>query len=409
MPKINRKPITKKNIIKILLKIKIKKLYSQKIKINQSLNRIISEKVISKINLPPFNNSAVDGYALHNNYSPYYKKLSIIDKITAGENKKKIIKKNEAVRIFTGAKMPSNSKTVVMQENTISNNKSLQILKKPDIGENCRFAGEDIEKGKIILNSGDKISSKNISLLAAIGKKEIKVKEKLRIGFFTSGNELNDPSEKLKESKINNSNKFALHSLLKQDFFDSKFLGILKDSRKHIIKSFMKNINKFSVIITTGGASVGDEDHLVKILQDYGSIFFWKTAIKPGRPLAIGKISKTIFICLPGNPVSVYLLFGMIVKPFLEFLCGSKLKTPDSYEAKVNFKMKKKTERLEWIRVNVIRDNKKDLWVEKYPKQGSGMISSIAYSDGIIEIPEDVKEIKIGDKFDFYSFDNLFK
>ena len=352
MPKINRKPITKKNIIKILLKIKIKKLYSQKIKINKSLNRIISEKIISKINLPPFNNAAVDGYALHNNYSPYYKKLRIVDRITAGENKRKIIKKNEAIRIFTGAKMPSNSKTVVMQENTISNNNSIQILKKPDIGENCRFAGEDIEKEKIILDCGDKISSKNISLLAAIGKKEIKVKEKLKIGFFTSGNELNDPSEKLKDSKINNSNKFALNSLLNQDFFDSKYLGILKDSRKQIVKSFMKNINKFSVIITTGGASVGDEDHLIKTLKNNGVIFFWRAAIKPGRPIAIGKIKRTYIICLPGNPVSVQLLYAFVIKQLIFILIGSDSLKITAEKIKTNFSMTKKTKRLEWLRVS---------------------------------------------------------
>ena len=170
----------------------------------------------------------------------------------------------------------------------------------------------------------------------------------------------------------------------------------------------IRSIKKHNVIITTGGASVGDEDHLINVLKDKGKVFFWKTAIKPGRPLAVGKIGRTIIICLPGNPVSVHLLYGMIVKPFLEFLCGSKMIVPKSIKAIVNFSMKKKTERLEWLRVTIDKNNQEGVSVNKYPRQGSGVISSIAFSDGIIEIPEDVSQIKKGDKFDLYLFDQLF-
>ena len=152
----------------------------------------------------------------------------------------------------------------------------------------------------------------------------------LKIGFFTSGNELKEPSEKLNSSEINNSNRYSLHSLLNKSYIDSKYLGILKDKKESIINSFFNNLDKYNVILTTGGASVGDEDHLINILNENGEVFFWKTAIKPGRPLAIGRINKTIFICLPGNPVSVHLLYGMIIKPFIEFLCGSKLNIPKS-------------------------------------------------------------------------------
>ena len=185
-------------------------------------------------------------------------------------------------------------------------------------------------------------------------------------------------------------------------------MGVLKDSNKIIVNSLLKNLDQHSVIITTGGASVGDEDYLVDAIKTNGELFFWQTAIKPGRPLAIGKIDKTIIICLPGNPVSVYLLFGMIIKPFLEFLCSSMMIMPNHYIAKANFSMKKKTERLEWLRVVI--DNKIDseIYVNKYLKQGSGIISSISFSDGIIEIPEEVSMINSGDKFDLYLFSELF-
>ena len=182
----------------------------------------------------------------------------------------------------------------------------------------------------------------------------------------------------------------------------------MKDSKELIIESINKNINNYHILITTGGASVGDEDHLINILKEKGEIFFWKTSIKPGRPLAIGKIDKTIIICLPGNPVSVHLLYGMIIKPFLEFLCGSKMNTPKSTKVIVKFSMKKKTKRLEWLRVIIDQESSNGTYVNKYPQQGSGMISSIAYSDGIIEIPEQVSQINIGDEFDLFLFDQLF-
>ena len=274
--------------------------------------------------------------------------------------------------------------------------------------QNCRLAGEEVKKNSIILNSGEKINSNNSNLIAAIGKSHIKVKKKLKVGYFTSGNELKNLSEKLTNSEINNSNHYSLLSLLNKNYLESKYLGVLKDKKQLIINSILKNLDKFHVIITTGGASVGDEDHIINILNENGKLFFWKIAIKPGRPLAIGKIKDTIFICLPGNPVSVHLLYGMIIKPFLEFLCGSKMIIPKSLKATVNFSMKKKTYRLEWLRVKINKKNTDGLFVDKYPKQGSGIISSISYSDGIIEIPENVSQINIGDKFDFYQFDQLF-
>jgi molybdopterin molybdotransferase len=277
----------------------------------------------------------------------------------------------------------------------------------PLYGENCRLAGEDIKKGQKILSNGDKINTTNVNLIAAIGKKNIFVKKKIKIGFFTSGNELRWPNEKLRGSEINNSNYFSLKALLKKPYIDNKYLGVLKDNEISISKSLLQNVNKYDVIITTGGASVGEEDHLINIINRLGKVFFWKAAIKPGRPLAVGKIKNTIIICLPGNPVSVHLLYGMIVKPFVEYLCSGKFLVPEGILAKTDFMMRKKNKRLEWLRVN-INKKKKDLIVSKYHKQGSGMISSMVFSDGILEIPEEVNLILKNQFFAYYSFKNLF-
>ena len=404
----NKNPLTKKIIFNFLKKIKRIDLGREKLTLEDSTERFLDEKLVSKINLPPFNNSAVDGYALVK--SDISKKnicLTINTRIAAGDIKKNILKKGEVARIFTGAQMPENSKTVIMQENINLYKNKIRINKIPFYGENCRLAGEDIKKGRTIFSNGSKINSSNVNLIAAIGKSKIYVRKKINIGFYTSGNELRKPTEKLKNSQINNSNFYSLNSLLNKPYIKRKYLGILKDKERIIEKSFLQNANKYNVIITTGGASVGEEDHLIRIIKKLGKIYFWKTAIKPGRPLAIGKIKNTIFICLPGNPVSVHLLYGMIIKPFIEYLCGAKLISPKGIRAKADFIMNKKNKRMEWLRVK-INHKKKDFVVSKYNKQGSGMISSIVFTDGILEIPEDVRLISKNDYFNFYSFKSLF-
>ena len=402
----NKKPLTKVAILSLLKKIKKINLGRETLILDKTVGRFLDQNIVSKINLPPFKNSAVDGYAI-NQKDILIKNINLTfnQRLIAGGERSKDIKKGEAARIFTGARMPRNSQTVIMQENVIKIDNLIKIIKMPKYGENCRMAGEDISKGQKIFSKGNVIDSTNINLIAAIGKKYIAVKKKLNVGFFTSGNELTDPTEKLLGSQINNSNYYSLNALLKTDYINSKYLGNLRDDEKIITSKFLKYTNKYNVIITTGGASVGEEDYLIKVIKKIGKIYFWKTAIKPGRPLAIGKIKNTLFICLPGNPVSVHLLYGMIIKPFLKFLCNGELNLPKSFLVKTDFTMRKKNMRLEWLRVKL---NKNKLIVSKYPKQGSGMISSMVFADGILEVPENIKIINKGDYFNFYSFESLF-
>ena len=404
----NKNPLKKSTIYNLLKKIEIPNLGEENIALDQSLGRYLDADVKSKINLPPFNNSAVDGYAiLKTDILNRNKNLIVNQRLAAGDDNSNILEKGEAARIFTGAQMPLNSKTVVMQENVNADINQILIIKMPHYGENCRLAGEDIIRGKKVLSKGEKINSTNINLIAAIGKKKIIVKKKLKIGFYTNGDELREPSESLKGAEINNSNSYSLKALLNKPYIESSYLGLLIDRQQIIEKYLLKSIDKFNVIITAGGASVGEEDHLIKTIDKLGKIYFWKTAIKPGRPLAIGKIKNTIVICLPGNPVSVHLLYAMIVGPFLQYLCNGKFIAPEGVFAQTNFIMKKKNNRLEWLRVNIDK-KKKNLVVNKYKKQGSGMISSMVFSDGILEIPEDVNLILKNDYFKFYLFEHLF-
>ena len=403
----NKKPLYLKQILNFIKKQTILVKKTEIINLLDAEDKILAENIYSKINLPPFKNSAVDGYAILKNDLNNIDKKIAKTRIAAGDDKEVKINKSEVVRIFTGAKMPLNSNTVVMQENTKIENNKLKLIKIPNYGENCRHRGEDISKGKLVLKKGSKIDVKNLNLIAAIGYNKVKVYSKIKVGFFTSGNELVAPTTKLKKSKINNSNYFLLNSILNKNYITKNYLGNLSDNYKKVEYNLLKNISKFNMIITTGGASVGDEDHLVKTLENNGKVFFWRAAIKPGRPIAIGKIKNTYIVCLPGNPVSVQLLYVFIVKPLILKLLGAPLLRISPEKLKTNFSMIKKTKRLEWLRVSK-KLIKNQYLIIKHPKQGSGMISSISYSDGIVEIPEQVSLIKKGDTFDYYDFDKLF-
>ena len=402
----NKLPLTKRQIIKFFKKQKNIIVKSELVNLQNSQGRFLFEDLKSKINLPPFNNSAVDGYALlkkdlNNKY--FY----CTRRIAAGDKKNIKIKSGEAIRVFTGARMPSNSSTIVMQENTLIDKDKIKLLKFPNLGENYRLKGEDIRKNQKILSKGSKINHQNINLIAASGIRKVKVFKKIKIGFFTSGDELRKPTENLKNSEINNSNFYSLNSLLNKSYILKKYCGNLKDNFKSVKNKLLQNSNKFNIILTTGGASVGDEDHLISALSKIGKIFFWKAAIKPGRPIAVGVINKTYVICLPGNPVSVQLLYAMLISPFIKSLAGGTFKLPSSNKIHCNFNMRKKTKRMEWLRVLKKTIKNKDFAI-KYPKQGSGMISSISYTSGIIEISENVSQIKKGDIYDYYNFENIF-
>ncbi len=403
----NKSPLTKKQIINFFKKQKNLILESEIISLQNSNGRFLFEDLKSKINIPPFNNSAVDGYALLKKDLNKKKYFSCNRKITAGDKKKLKIKSGEAIKVFTGAKMPLNSNTVVMLENTFKYDNKIEILKTPAIGENYRSKGEDIKKNQKILSKGLQINQQNINIIAASGIKKVKVFKKIQIGFFTTGNELRKQNEKLKNAEINNSNYYTLDSLLDQRFISKKYFGNIKDNLKTIKKKLLSVSKKNNVIITTGGASVGEEDHLIDALSDLGRIYFWKAAIKPGRPIAVGKIKNCFVICLPGNPVSAQLLYAMLINPLIKKFSGGDFRLPSSDKILVNFNMKKKTQRMEWLRIIKKVEKNRNIAI-KYPKQGSNIIGSITYSDGIIEIDENVSKIKKGDIFNFYDFKNLF-
>ncbi len=382
---------------------------TQKIKLDQSLGRILSKDIFSKLNVPPFDNTAVDGYAFK--YSDLNKKketvLKLNGRIAAGQNFNKKINKGEVVRIFTGAKVPEGTDTVIMQEDcNVNGNK---IILKPGIfkGANIRKKGEDIKFGKKIITKGSKLKAQDIALIASIGIKEIEIYEKLKVGIFTTGNELFEPGTKTSKNGIYDSNRYCLKNLLKTINCSVKDYGIKKDN-ENLIKNTLKKISKeCDLIITTGGMSVGEEDYVRRVVEKNGSLNFWNISIKPGRPVALGNIFKKPFIGLPGNPVSVMITFLKIALPAINKLSGFLSPKKNNFIVTADFNFEKKSGRKEFLRVKVSKNSNGQVKIKHFPNTGSGVFTSMVETDGLIELPEKLTFLKKGSKVKFVPYSEI--
>ena len=373
------------------------------------MGRILSKDIVSKLNVPPFDNTAVDGYAFK--FSDLNKKkestLKLNGRIAAGQNFNKKIIKEETARIFTGAKIPEGTDTVIMQEDCNINGN--EVILKPGIfkGANIRKKGEDIKFGKKIITKGSKLKAQDIALIASIGIKEIEVYEKLRVGIFTTGNELFEPGTKTSKSGIYDSNRYCLKNLLETINCSVKDYGIKKDNEK-LIKNTLKRIsNECDLIITTGGMSVGEEDYVRKVVEKNGSLNFWNISIKPGRPVALGNIFKKPFIGLPGNPVSVMITFLKIALPTINKLSGFLSPKESNFIVITDFNFKKKSGRKEFLRVKVSKNSNGAIKIKHYPNTGSGVFTSMVETDGLIELPEGLTYLKKGTKIKFVPYSEI--
>ena len=319
---------------------------TESINLKESEGRIIAIDIKSKINLPLNNNAAVDGYAFNyddfkkNNYRP----LKVVGISQPGNPFKKKIRSGEAIRIYTGSLIINNSNnlkidTVVMEEVCQNVNGKLSIKRNVEKNSNIRMLGEDIKENEVIYTKGRKIRSVDLGFLASIGLKRLKVYQKIKVGVFSSGNEI---TENKTRDKIFDSNKITILTFLKRLNCEVKDLGIIKDEFQETKKKLMKATKSCDVIISSGGISSSDIDQIQKIMNSYGNLKFWKLAIKPGRPLAFGKLNKKYFVGLPGNPVAVIVTFLMFVCPFIRKITGRSEKIINYNLISSGFNLKKK-------------------------------------------------------------------
>ena len=381
-----------------------------RVALRESLGRYLAEDIKSKINIPPQDNSAVDGIAI--NYSKYKNNpnyfYEIISEINAGDIFKKKIGKNQCVKVSTGAHLPNYLDTVIMIEDVkFLNNKLVELPKILTTKKNVRKKGEDVKKGKIIITKKTVLRSQEIGLLASINKITIKVFAKIKIALVSNGNELVNPGTTKKNNQIYDSNRFMLMDLLKLPCNIITDSGILNDDYEKIKRKIITLKEKNDLIVISGGASVGHKDYVVKIIKKIGKIIFSSLAIKPGRPMSFGILdNKVPILILPGNPVASFVTFYLFGNFILNCMHGLISKRPDFFLVKSNFNMMKKYGREEYLRGKLLR-KKNELFVNKYSTEGAGILSSVVWSDGLIKLNAETKQIKVNDYLQFFPYSKI--
>lgn len=370
--------------LKVIKNISKKITAYQIINLKDSYNRILYENIKSKIKVPNYNNSAMDGYALNIKYTKKNNIFKVVGTALAGKSYTGKIKENECIKIMTGAVIPKSCNVVIMKEETITIKKNTIKIISNDIkiNQNIRFAGEDIKLNKILLRKNERIDPSIMGVLASQGIHKIKVLKKPKIAFFTSGDEIIDIKNRLPQGKLYDSNRYTLIGMLLKLDVEIIDLGHSKDNINEIKLKFKEAINCSDIVITTGGVSVGDADYIKEVVKKIGKINFWKVAIKPGRPLAFGKLKDTIFFGLPGNPVSVMITFLLFVLPSIKILTNEKHDL-DVEEAILESNLKKRPGRVEFQRGIFYKKNNKT-YVKSVGEQGSGILSSMSNANCLI-------------------------
>jgi molybdopterin molybdotransferase len=368
--------------------------------------RVLAEPLIAPIDLPNFDNSAVDGYAVRfaSLAASGETIMPIIGRVTAG-HASAVALPDTAVRIFTGAPMPENFDTVFMQEDCRELGDGRIILPAGlQQGANRRPRGEDIARGETALATGRRLGPREIALAAALGIDRLAVRRRLKIAVFSTGDEIVSPGEALPPAGLYDSNRFALQVLLRRLCCNVTDLGILRDRRGEVSAALLNSARDHDAMITSGGVSTGDEDHVRAAMSESGSLAFWRLAIKPGRPVAMGVVQGTPLVGLPGNPVAVFVTFAYIVRPLLAALSGEILGPAHALAVTADFDYRKKKGRREYVRVSLVEDQSAGTLARKYPVDGAGVLTSLTATDGLVELPEHITQVQRGDRVRFIDY-----
>lgn len=387
---------------------------SEKVAMQAALGRVLAENVNSLVDVPPLDNTAMDGYAVRSaDIATPGKSLKIVQRIPAGSMGTPL-ESGTAARIFTGAPVPPGADAVVMQEDCTLEGESGQVTinTAPTAGQWIRRRGEDLTAGKTALTAGTFLRPQELGVAASAGLTHLSVKRRVKVAAFFTGDELALPGEPLKPGGIYNSNRDTLLACLKSLGCDATDLGIVPDRLDATRAALRKASKDHDLIITSGGVSVGEEDHIKPAVTAEGRLDLWQIAIKPGKPLAFGAVRKSDeprdgeawFIGLPGNPVSSFVTFLLFVRPFILKLQGRDVSLPQSYLMRADFDWLKADRRNEFLRVKLNSNGGLDL----FPNQSSGVLTSASWGDGLVDCPPN-QPIKAGDLVKYIPFDALLK
>ncbi|BAI72183.1 molybdopterin biosynthesis protein [Azospirillum sp. B510] len=378
-----------------------------------ALGRVLAADLVAPFNVPPHDNAAVDGYAVFFDdlAADGPTVLPVTARVAAGQWLGRPALPGEAVRIFTGAPMPAGMDTVFMQEDCRTGSAAgtdggATVILPAGIrrGVNRRLAGEDVREGSVVLAAGRRLRPEDIALAASLGHAELTVRCRLRVAVFSTGDELRQPGRELAPGAVYDANRFALIALLTRLGCAVTDLGILPDRLETIRDALAEAAGGHDALITSGGMSAGEEDHVKPAVEANGRLDFWRLAIKPGRPVALGRVRDAVFVGLPGNPVAVVVTFLRIAQPILLRLMGAAAETPRPIPVRAAFGHKKKPGRREFLRGSLTRAADGTLEATKYPRDGAGVLSSLVESEGLIELPEDLARVEAGMTVDFLPF-----
>ena len=378
------------------------------VSLSDGLNRVLAKPISSTIHVPQHANSSMDGYAIqladwigHDNVA-----YPVSQRIPAGTIGKPL-EKNTAARIFTGAPIPAGADSVVMQELCqVSEQNGTAILKiqqLPELGQNIRSAGEDIKQGSLVLSQGRQLRAQELGLLASVGVSSVAVFRRLKVAVFFTGDEIIEPGSELKVGQIYNTNRYTLTALLQSWGCDVIDLGNVEDNFEATIEAFKAAADVADLIMTSGGVSVGEEDHIRPALESLGELEVWKIGIKPGKPLAFGKVRQIPFVGLPGNPVSVFATSCILARPFIKAMQGMSFEAVSGFVIKSGFDLPYIARRREYLRVQIQSDIHNQPELILFENQSSGVLTSASWADGFALVEVGTKLSK-GDSVEFIPF-----
>lgn len=381
----------------------------EQLPIRSALNRVLAQSIVSNMNVPPYANSAMDGYAVCGQDLPTQgqRRLQLIGRALAGTPYNGRVASGQAVRIMTGAAMPEGADTVIMQEAVKLEADQIEIGSGHSPGENVRHAGEDMTVGDAVLNAGKQLLPAELGVLASLGIAEVRVKRRLRVAFFSTGDELRSLGEPLAPGQIYDSNRYTLHGMLSRLGVDILDLGVIPDRPEAVRRAFQQADRLADVVITSGGVSVGDADYVKQTLDAMGQVDFWKIAMKPGKPLAFGRLQQAVFFGLPGNPVSVMATFYQFAQPALQKMMGITAPSRLSLQVPCRATLKKQVGRLEYQRGVLTTDEQGNLQVTSTGQQGSHLLTSMSRSNCFIILPAECGGVQAGDKVEVQPFAGL--
>jgi molybdopterin molybdotransferase len=381
----------------------------QQVALKAARGRILAKDIVSNRNVPPHDNAAVDGYAVNFDdlSADSDTRLRVSGRVAAGQDLGRAVPRGEAVRVFTGAPMPAGVDTCFMQEDCRPDGDFVVLPPGLKRGANRRKTGEDIKAGATILIAGKRLRPQDVGLAASIGATSLDVYRPLKVAIFSTGDELREPGDATPPGAVYDANRYVLDGLLQQLGCEIVDLGILRDQRDAITAALARAASECDAIVTSGGMSTGEEDHIRAAVESLGAIHFWRLAIRPGRPVALGQVNGVPFVGLPGNPVAMMVTFLRFARPVLLRLNGATELAPHLFRVRASFDIKKKLGRREWVRARLAFGDDGVKIAVRFPRDGAGILTSLVEADGLVELPEELTTLPAGAMVDFLPFSEV--